>query len=116
MKAAKKPIPAASRQSRTLCVTGKLAAPALRATLGALPPSVACEIAVFPISVAALMDVRYVSRHLPSADGFDRVLLPGLCRGELQPLADRLGVDVVLGPADLKDLTEYFGRRRNRTA
>lgn len=114
--AVKKPIPPARRRSRTLCVTGKLAAPALRDTVGALSPSVAYGIAVLPISVAALMDARYVNRHLPNADGFDRVLLPGLCRGELQPLADRLGVDVVRGPADLKDLPEYFGARRPRKA
>ena len=47
------------------------------------------EVAVLPISVAALMTPRWVARHLEVPDGIDRVILPGHCRGDLAAIADK---------------------------
>ncbi len=96
--------------SRTLFVTGKLAAPALRATLQAMAPEFEYDVAVLRISVAALMTTPWIAKHLPSADGFERIMIPGLCEGDLRVIEDRFGVKVEKGPADLRDLPEYFGQ------
>jgi len=96
--------------SRTIFVTGKLAAPALQAILHAMAPDFEYEVAVLRISVASLMTTPWISKHLPSADGFDRILIPGLCEGDVRVIEDRFGVKTEKGPADLRDLPEYFGQ------
>jgi dihydropteroate synthase-like protein len=95
---------------KTLLVTGKLAAPALRATLEAMAPPFEYEILVMRITVAALMTTGWIARHLPAADGVDRILIPGLCEGDVRVIEDRAGVRVEKGPGDLRDLPEYFGQ------
>ncbi|MGC8873949.1 MAG: DUF6513 domain-containing protein [Chloroflexia bacterium] len=99
---------------RYLFVTGRLAAKALGEVLERMAPEWEYELAVLPISVAALMDTRFIAKHLKSAEGFDLVLIPGLCQGDLSLLADPLGVPVVRGPKDLKDIPMFFGRERSR--
>jgi dihydropteroate synthase-like protein len=95
--------------ARYLFVTGKLAAQSLRDTLEKLPSGFDYEVSVLPISVAALMDTRFVAKHLTIACGYDRVMIPGLCTGDLKPLEDALGVAVVRGPSSLKDIPGCFG-------
>ena len=67
------------------------------------------KISILPISVAALMDTRFVAKHLTNAGGYDRVMIPGLCKGDLKPIADALGVEVVRGPNSLKEIPGCFG-------
>ncbi len=95
--------------ARYLFVTGKLAAQSLRDTLEKLPSGFEYEVSVLPISVAALMDTRFVAKHLTNAGGYDRVMIPGLCTGDLKPLEDLLGVAVVRGPNSLKEIPGCFG-------
>ncbi len=99
--------------SRYLFVTGQLAAQAMAGTLARMSLQFDYEVAVLPITVAALMDTRFVARKLEGARGCDAVMIPGLCRGDLAPISDRLGVQVVRGPKDLKDIPVYFGRERH---
>lgn len=98
---------------RILFVTGKLAEPALRRLLADLAPRVGfeAEIAVLNITVAALMTTSWVARRLAVPPGIDRVILPGLCRGNLDEVAVPAGVPVERGPNDLRQLPEYFGAR-----
>ncbi len=98
---------------RYLFVTGKLAAESLRMTLEKLPHDFDYDIAVLPISVAALMDAGFIDRHLPDAAGCERIYLPGLCRGDTARMAERLGVEILRGPCSLKDLPFYFGTPTN---
>src|SRR5262245_6373118 len=93
-------------------VTGKLAEPSLRRPLAELAPQAECEysVAVLPITVAALATTPWIARHLGVAPGIDRILLPGSCAGELEPLARQFGVPVERGPKDLRDLPEFFAR------
>jgi dihydropteroate synthase-like protein len=96
--------------AKTLFVTGKLAAPALRATLESTELPFAYEVAVLPITVAALMTTGWIARHLSSQDGVDRIVIPGLCEGDVRVIEDRLGTPAEKGPTDLRELPEYFGR------
>jgi dihydropteroate synthase-like protein len=43
--------------------------------------------------------------------GIDRVVLPGLCAGDLTTVGQTAGVPVERGPNDLRDLPEFFGTR-----
>ncbi len=100
---------------RILFVTGKLAEPALRRQLTELAPRAgfAFEVAVLPITVVALATTDWIGRHLVVPPGFERVVLPGLCIGDLAELAT--GIPVERGPADLHDLPEFFGTQRGRS-
>lgn len=100
--------------TRILFITGKLAEPALRRVLEELAPKAGFEahVAVLPITVAALMTTPWIVRHLPPLPKpFDRVVLPGFCRGEIDDVAQAIGAPVVRGPTDLRDLPEFFGSR-----
>ena len=93
-----------------LFVTGKLAEPSLRRLLEDLAPRAGFEytIAVLPITVAALATTPWIARHLNVPAGIDRIVLPGLCQGDLGPL-QAMSAAVERGPADLRDLPEFFG-------
>jgi len=101
-----------------LFVTGKFAEASLRRTLAELADAAgfAYTVAVLPITVAALATTSWIARHLSIAPGVDRVLLPGLCQGDLEPLASAVGVPVERGPKDLRDLPEHFGQDASRAA
>jgi dihydropteroate synthase len=84
--------------------------------LDELAPQVgfSAEVAVLPISVAALMTPKWVARHLEIPIGTDRVILPGLCQGDLAPISEKAGTAVERGPEDLRDLPRFFGREQSR--
>lgn len=101
---------------RLLFVTGRLAEFALRGVLEDLTKQgiFRAEIAVLPISVAALMTPQWVARHLDVPAGIDRIILPGFCRGDLSPVQEKAGpVPVELGPTDLRSLPRAFGVGRD---
>src|SRR5262249_27812383 len=79
------PRQAVMAKKHLLFVTGKLAEPALRRTLADLAPQAGFDfsIAKLPITVAALMTTSWVARHLIVPGGVDRIILPGLCAGDL---------------------------------
>jgi dihydropteroate synthase-like protein len=93
---------------RHLFITGKLAAPSLRNTLNGIP-DLEFEIAVLPISVAALMNTRFIAKHLDSAMDCAKAVIPGACKGELDLVAEKLGIAAVRGPSNLKDIPSLFG-------
>jgi dihydropteroate synthase len=102
---------------RYLFVTGRLAEFALRGVLDDLAPRAGftAEVAVLPISVAALMTPRWVARHLQVPDGVERVIIPGYCQGDLTAIVDKTrGVPVEPGPEDLRDLPRHFGQTRGQ--
>jgi dihydropteroate synthase-like protein len=99
---------------KTLFVTGKLAEPALRATLERMAPDFPYEVAVLRITVAALMTTAWIAKHLTEVAGVDRVVIPGLCEGDVREIEDRWTVKAEKGPADLRDLPEHFGQKAFR--
>ncbi len=98
---------------RYLFVTGRLAEFALRQVLERLSSEAEfdAEVAVLPITVAALMTTRWVARHLDVPPGIDRVILPGQCTGDLAILREMArGIPVERGPLELASLPRYFGK------
>ncbi len=101
-----------------LFVTGRLAEPALRRTLDTIAQDAgfAYTVAVLPITVVALATVEWIARHLHIPAEISRVILPGLCLGELETLAAHTTATVERGPKDLLDLPEFFEMKQDRAA
>ncbi len=98
------------QSSKILFVTGRLAAPMLRATVGRVADSVGFEysIAELPISVAALMTPDWIARHLQIPAETSRIIIPGYCRGDLTQIESMANCPVEIGPKDLFQLPAYF--------
>jgi dihydropteroate synthase-like protein len=98
---------------RLLFVTGTLAEPSLRRILAEFAPkaNIAAEVAVLPITVAALLTTDWIARHLTVPPGTEGVVLPGLCQGDAAEVVATAGVPAERGPKDLRDLPEHFGQR-----
>ena len=99
---------------KTLFVTGRLAEPALRATLERMALPFPYEVAVLRITVAALMTTAWIARHLTDLAGCERIVIPGLCEGDVRVIEDRWGVKAEKGPDDLRDLPEHLGQAAAR--
>lgn len=99
---------------RIALVTGTLAESAVRRMANELAERFGIEarVIVLNIQVAALMTADWVGRKLQLPDGeqFDRVILTGYLRGDVAALSEKLGVPVELGPPDVQDLPEMFGK------
>ena len=104
--------PAASGEApkHVLFVTGSLAEPALRRVLNEAKLPFESEVAVMRITVAALMTTEWIARFLEARTGIDLVMLPGLCEGDVNLVASKVGVPVEKGPKDLREIPQYFGR------
>jgi dihydropteroate synthase-like protein len=101
---------------RFLFVTGKLAAPALHAALGRAELPFGYDVAVMKITVAALMTTDWIARRLEVPEAVTRIMIPGLCEGEVDVLSERFGVPAEKGPADVKALPSWFGREDARAS
>ena len=95
----------------TLFVTGRLAEPALRGIVSEL--GIDHQIAVMNISVAALMTTRWIARRLQPPTGVDNIVIPGLCEGDVDTLAQATGLPVRKGPADVRALPSGTDARRS---
>jgi dihydropteroate synthase-like protein len=105
------------QKQRWLFVTGKLAEPALQRILAELAPKVGIDyqIITLNITVAALMTTDWIARHFPKHVSGDMILLPGLCRGDAAVITQTTGIPAKHGPADLRDLPEFFGHQGHYT-
>jgi dihydropteroate synthase-like protein len=97
---------------RILFLTGRLAEKSLRRVLQGMSAPFDYEVLVLSIQVAGLMTAEMIARRLPAPVSADRILVPGRCRGDLSSLSRQLGVPVMRGPDDLKDLPKFFGREQ----
>ena len=99
------------KHENLLFLTGKLAEKRLHRILESMQPlEFSYEVRNIGISVAALMTARMIARRLSDYEKFDRILVPGLCGGDLEALSGTLKIQVQRGPVDLKDLPAFFGR------
>jgi dihydropteroate synthase-like protein len=100
---------------KLLFVTGKLAEKSLNKILqevAANPktPPFKYRVEQIGVSVAALMTPEMIARRLKNSGNANKMILPGLCQGDLSQLHRQYGIPVERGPEDLKDLPEYFGQ------
>ena len=94
-----------------LFLTGRLAERSLHRVLESMQPTpFTYSVHVLGLQVAGLMTADMIKRRLPNARGADRIIVPGRCRGDLEPVSKAWGVPVARGPDDLKDLPRFFGR------
>jgi dihydropteroate synthase-like protein len=94
-----------------LFLTGRLAERSLHRVLESMQPAAfTYTVHALGIQVAGLMTADMVGRRLTDAMGADRIIVPGRCRGDLEPVSAALRVPVVRGPDELKDLPRFFGR------
>src|SRR5215203_1226935 len=100
---------------RYLFVTGKLAAPALRETLRRAELPFEHDVAVMRITVAALMTTTWIARRLEVPPDVTRIMIPGLCQGDVDVLSERFDVPAEKGPADVKRLPAFFGQADARS-
>jgi dihydropteroate synthase-like protein len=101
---------------RLLFVTGKLAAPALRDTLGRAELPFDYDVAVMKITVAALMTTDWIARRLEVPNAVTRIMIPGMCEGEVDVIGERFGIPAEKGPADLKAIPAWFGQADARSS
>ena len=94
-----------------LFLTGKLAEKRLHRILESMQPTeFSYDVRNLGVSVAALMTAQMIIRRLTALDGIDKIIVPGLCRGDLSAVSEHFKIPVIRGPVDLKDLPEFFGR------
>lgn len=99
---------------KLLFLTGKLAEKGLHKVLSEVQnnpktPPFKYRVEQIGVSVAALMTPGLIARRLKQAGDADKIIVPGLCQGDLATLQQQYGVPVERGPEDLKDLPQYFG-------
>lgn len=96
-------------QEKLLFLTGRLAEQRLNNILQTMQPDFAYEVENIGVSVAALMTADMIKRRLSMVDRADRVIVPGLCRGDLVSVSQHFKVPFVHGPDDIKDIPMFFG-------
>ena len=93
-----------------LFLTGRLARDSLcREIEGLKKRDFSYRVHELGLQVAGLMTADMIRRRLDGPGEAQRILVPGLCGGEVEALSEAYGVPVERGPKDLKDLPEYFG-------
>ena len=98
-----------------LFLTGKLAEKSLHRILESIEPSpFTYEVLNIGINVAGLMTADLIKRRVNDAGKATRIVVPGRCRGDLQALTQHYGMPVERGPEELKDLPEFFGKKKQR--
>ncbi len=94
-----------------LFLTGKLAERGLERILQAMQPvDFTYRVLNIGVNVAALMSAEMINRRLQDVDGIDRIIVPGLCAGDLDQCSRRFGIPILRGPDEMKDLPAFFGQ------
>jgi len=100
-----------------LFITGKLAEPSLHKVLAAMMPlPFEYRVHQLGVSVAALITDKMIARRLSpqEIEGFDKVIVPGRCRGDLEALSEQLAIPIIRGPEEVKDLPLFFGKQKQQ--
>ncbi|MCC6510550.1 MAG: dihydropteroate synthase [Pirellulaceae bacterium] len=107
----------ASRE-HILFVTGQLAQSAVQSTVSSLADKIGFDFSIvaLPITVAALMTPKWLLRKLTVPAGVTRIIVPGHLESGLNELRSGLSVQVDCGPRDIRNLSEFFGKKRESAA
>ena len=100
---------------RILFLTGRLAHDSLcREIEGLKKRRFSWRVHELGLQVAGLMTADMIRRRLRAPEDVHRIVVPGLCGGDVEALSQVYGVPVERGPKDLKDLPEFFGTAGRR--
>ena len=103
-------------EERILFLTGRLAHDSLcREIEGLEKRDFSWRVHELGLQVAGLMTADMIRRRLPPQEDVQRIVVPGLCGGDVEALSQAYGVPVERGPKDLKDLPEFFGTEGRET-
>ena len=103
-------------EERILFLTGRLAHDSLcREIEGLEKRDFSWRVHELGLQVAGLMTADMIRRRLPPQEDVQRIVVPGLCGGDVEALSQTYGVPVERGPKDLKDLPEFFGTEGRET-
>ena len=95
---------------RILFLTGRLARDSLHREIEGLEKrNFSWRVHELGLQVAGLMTADMIRRRLEAPEDVHRIIVPGLCGGDVEALSQTYGVPVERGPKDLKDLPEFFG-------
>jgi len=99
-----------------LFITGKLAEKSLNKVLQEIQANSKTShfeyrVEQIGVSVAALMTPALIAKRLKNVGAAQKMILPGLCQGDLSLLHQQYGIPAERGPEDLKDLPQYFGQQ-----
>ena len=95
---------------RILFLTGRLAHDSLCRELEGLEKrDFSYRVHELGLQVAGLMTADMIRRRLPVPEDVQRIVVPGLCGGDVEALSQVYGMPIERGPKDLKDLPEFFG-------
>ena len=95
---------------RILFLTGRLARDSLHREIEGLEKrNFSWRVHELGLQVAGLMTADMIRRRLEVAEDVHRIIVPGLCGGDVEALSQTYGMPVERGPKDLKDLPEFFG-------
>jgi dihydropteroate synthase-like protein len=97
-------------KNNILFITGKLAEKNIRSILDSIKDKdFTYEIRNLDITVAALLTTEMIYRRIGDVDNFNKIILPGKVRGDIDELAKKLKIEIKRGPEELKDLPVMFG-------
>ena len=101
---------------RILFLTGRLAHDSLCRELEGLEKrEFSWRVHELGLQVAGLMTAEMIRRRLAPPEDVQRIIVPGLCGGDVEALSRTYGLPVERGPKDLKDLPEFFGTAGRET-
>ncbi len=99
------------KKEHILFLTGKLAYPGLVRILEDMQSDAfTYDVRNLGLSVASMMTTNIIKRRLKDIDQFDRIILPGLFRGDLDELSSHFRIPFERGPDELKDIPSLFGK------
>lgn len=93
-------------------VTGRLAESSLRSVVDQEADRAGFHYSIdtLPISVAALMTPDWIAKRIQPPAATSRIIIPGYCSGDLEPIVQRTNCVVDRGPKDLRQLPAWLGR------
>ena len=101
----------AQKKEHILFLTGKLAYPGLLRILEDMQSDAfTYSVRNLGLSVASMMTENIIKRRLKDLEQFDKIILPGRFRGNLDELSAHFQIPFERGPEELKDIPSFFGK------
>ena len=99
------------KKEHILFLTGKLAYPGVVQILEDMQSDLfTYSVRNLGLNVASMMTTNIIKRRLNDIEQFDKVILPGRFRGNLDELSSHFQIPFARGPEELKDIPSFFGK------